>query len=124
MTTVVRGNIYVYRCRWIDPPHDKIALCICDKRNWFLWFNSKAAFHGQGQLPITPLDHPAAIAKDCFLDLSSVKGSSQEEIAEAVEKNRGHISDDLKKKIIAMLEKPIPVLVEVHRTVIMESVKS
>lgn len=111
--TVPIKHVCVYFCRWIKNPHDKIALCICDKKNFFFWFNSEAAFHGQGQLPISAGEH-GAITKDCFLDLSGVKGISETELASA--KDRGPISDALSARIIQMLKDPIDTLSEVHKT--------
>ena len=120
MTTLVRGNVYVYHCVWINPPHDKIAICICNVRNWFLWFNTNAAFHGLGQLAIVQADHPSAITRNCFLDLSAVKGSSPQELIDAAKNDRGPISAPLKEKIRLVLQTPIPLLPDLHRSVILE----
>jgi hypothetical protein len=110
--TLAAGNVYVYPCRWIQPPHDKIALCICGARNFFFWFNSKSAVHGQGQLRISEKEH-SAITKDCYLDLSGVKGISDVELRDI--QDRGAISEALRTRILAELANPIGPLVEAHR---------
>ena len=120
MTVLVRGNVYVYHCRWIIPPHDKIAICVCNNRNWVLWFNTKAAFHGLGQLAVGKADHPNAITRDCFLDLSAVKGSSPQELIDAAKNDRGPMSATLKEKILNALQTPIPLLPDFQRSVILE----
>lgn len=105
-------NVYVYFCQWIKNPHDKIALCVCDKKVWCFWFNSEASFHGIAQLPVKVGEH-TAITKDCFLDLSEIKGLSDIELQSA--KDRGPVSDALKKRIIEMLKQPIKTLPQGQR---------
>lgn len=109
---LIAGNIYVYYCAWLDPPHDKIGLCICDQRNWVFWFNSEARFHGIAQLPIAARSH-AAIPKDCFLDLAGVKVLSAAEIA--VAEDKGPINEALRSLIKGALGSPIKRLPELHR---------
>lgn len=111
---VFKKNVYVYYCNWIKPPHKKIAICICDLKYWVFWFNSKAVFHNIGQLACDASDHPAALSKSCFLDLSSVKAMSQQEIASAID--RGPISDHFRKKILTALSAPNPKLPPVHKS--------
>jgi hypothetical protein len=120
MSLVATKHVYVYLCRWIKNPHDKIALCICDQRNFFFWFNSTAAFHGEGQLAIKSGEH-AAITKDCFLDLSGVKGISPQEIKTVA--NRGPISPALSKRIVTALSTPIPPLPDAHRQLAITNLK-
>jgi hypothetical protein len=116
--TLLVGNVYVYFCRWINPPHDKIALCICASPPLFFWFNSKAAFHGQDQLRVAAREH-AAITRDCYLDLSGVKGISDLELRDR--KDRGTISDVFRARILAALTQPIKLLPEVHRKLALAS---
>ena len=105
-------NVSVYFCRWIDKPHDKIALCFCDQRNFLFWFNSEAAYHGIAQMQVAAGEAPA-ITKDCFLDLSGAKGISEAEIAAA--NHRGPISDAFAARISAILSEPVATLPESHR---------
>jgi hypothetical protein len=116
--TIQNKHVYVYPCRWIHPPHDKIALCICDRRSFFFWFNSNAAFHGIGQMVIGATEHPA-ITKACFLDLSSVKGASAPELAAA--QDRGPISPALAMRILTELANPISTLPEFHRQLALQN---
>lgn len=111
--TLQCGNIYIYRCTWIDDPHDKIALCICDQKSWFFWFNSDARFHGQGQLHVSVNEHPKALTKNCYLDLSSVKAASPRDLKAA--KDCGQITLAFRTKVLAVLANPIPLLPDVQR---------
>ena len=106
------ARVYVYFCRWIRTPHDKIALCICDQKGWFFWFNSEPAFHGHGQLAISVGEHPA-ITQACFLDLSGLRAATDEELGPDTE--RDLISSSLRKRILGALAAPIKLLPEVHR---------
>lgn len=110
--TLTIGNIYVIHCSWIKPPKPKICLCICDKRNWFFWFNTDRRFHGIGQLPIAANAH-RQITHDCFLDLSGVKFASASEVASAADK--GAINVGLRNEIKVALSSPIKRLPEAHR---------
>jgi hypothetical protein len=107
------ANVYVYFCRWVREPHDKIALCFCDKRNWVFFFNSKPKFHRIAQLEMETADHPRALTKRCFLDLSEVLLMSAPEVASALE--REPISDALLNRVIAALDQPIDTLTPMHQ---------
>ena len=117
----VCGNIYVYHCNWIKPPHDKIALCVHDNPEWVFWFNSKPKSHGQGQLTVDTVDHPTAIRYSSYLDLSGVKAVSPNEVA--VAQNRGPISAPFKAKIMAALALPIKTLPPTHLSVALNNLK-
>lgn len=110
------GFLHVYYCNWIKKPHDKIAICVCRQRRWVFWFNSDAKFHGVGQLPCTPADHPGCITKSCFLDLSGLKEMSEQEIAQA--ESRGMISDVFRARILGALGEPIRMLPQAHRELV------
>jgi hypothetical protein len=118
--TCPTAHVCVYFCNWIKPPHDKIALCICDTRNWFFWFNSKPALHGHGQLPVASGEH-SAITKDCFLDLSGLRSVSADELAKA--QMRGAISDALKARIVTALSVQIKPLPDAHRIVALNNLQ-
>jgi len=85
----VVGNTYIILCQWIQNPHDKICLCVCDKRKWFFWVNSNPRFHGIGQV-LLPANCHGAIYHDSYLDLSGIKTVSLQE--EATARDRGQIS--------------------------------
>ena len=113
-SSLIANNIYVYYCGWIKPPHDKIALCICDINNWAFWFNSNPAFHKDGQLSCDQSDHYRAITKQCYLDLSGLKAISSIEIRNAG--HRGPISDAFRSKIVNVLTNSPPRLLSpAHR---------
>jgi hypothetical protein len=119
--SLVAGHVYIYRCAWIEPPHDKIALCICGDRNWVFWFNSKPCFHGQGQLAVGPADCPAALTRNGYLDLSGVKAVSPSEVGAAAD--RGPISPAFRAKICAALAQPIAPLPPTHKALAIENLK-
>jgi hypothetical protein len=105
---ISNGSVSVYYNSWINPPHDKIAVCICDQRSWVFWFNSLPRQHGYGQLLCDPSDHPAALVRPCTLDLSSVKFISPSE--RAAVQDRGIISPAFRNKILAALANSIRTL--------------
>jgi hypothetical protein len=107
------SNVYVYFCRWVKDPHDKIALYFCNQKNWVFFFNSNPRFHGIAQLEMEPADHPRALTKRCFLDLSQVLAMSPPEVANA--SDRDPVSDALLDRVIAALEQPINTLSPVHQ---------
>ncbi|HEV2628045.1 MAG TPA: hypothetical protein VGV41_05320 [Pseudolabrys sp.] len=116
--TLKNKKVCIYLCQWIKNPHDKIALCVCDKQSFLFWFNSSAAFHGHGQLAIAAGEHPA-ITKGCYLDLSGIKGISSSEATAA--RDRGPISDALKARVLAALANPIATLPEAHRNLALQN---
>jgi len=113
--SLICGHIYVYHCNWINPPHDKLAICIQASPEWVFWFNSRPRPHGQGQLQIDVTDHPAAIKYPCFLDLAQVKAMSPREAQLA--QDRGAISSVFRAKVITALGMPITLLSPAHQAV-------
>jgi hypothetical protein len=111
------GDILVYRCGWINPPHDKIAICIQAQPAWVFWFNTNAQFHGYGQLLCDPTDHPAALTRQCYLDLSGLKVMQPSEIAAAL--SRGVASPAFRAKIKAALQNPIKTLPDSDRLLVL-----
>lgn len=107
------GYVYVYYCAWIKPPHPKIALCICNQLRWVFWFNSDARFHGIGQLACVQTDHPRALTKSCYLDLSGLKQMSETEVSRA--DDRGPLNDVLRGRVLAALAAPIKTLSDPNR---------
>lgn len=111
--TLACGRAYRYWCRWIDPPHHKRGICICDSRSWFFWFNTDAAFHGVAQMAVTQVEFPAALTKDCFLDLSELLCASPQELAG--KDDYGPIPDPLRQRILQALSTPIRTLADANR---------
>lgn len=99
------GHVYVIHTTLTRPPKEKIAICICDKRNLFFWVNTNQRAHGIGQLPLVASDHHA-LSHDCFLDCSRVTTFSEHELGDA--KHRGPVSEDLARRIVAFLQKEPP----------------
>lgn len=106
------GHIYWITFGFIQPPHEKISICICPEQPLFFWINTKPKYHGIGQLSV-----PAAICPslkyDSVLDLSGVKTGSPADLASA--RSDGPISADLKALLIAELSNPIRLLPDGHR---------
>jgi hypothetical protein len=120
MGSVERGHVYVVFTTLTKPePKEKIVLCVCEVNNLFVWFNTEAQRHGCGQLKCTLGDHPAALTRDCYLDLSRVTTFRPTEIANA--KPRGPISDDLKKKVCSVVEAGIPTLLPLYAKLILKN---
>jgi hypothetical protein len=108
MASVEVGRVYVVFTTLTKPnPKEKIVVCICDKDNLFVWFNTGAQRHGVGQLKCTRADH-SALTHDCYLDLSRVTTFRPEEILKA--QPRDPISKALKKRICTMVEAGITTL--------------
>jgi len=117
---LVPGEIYVYFCFWIIPPHKKIALYICEENDFVFWFNSEPRFHKIGQLVVADGAH-TAINKDCYLDLSGVKKMDPNEIPKA--KSRGPVKGKLRKDILGMLENEIITLPDIHKKMAIAALK-
>ena len=107
------GHVYYINCSYIEPPHEKISLCICPIRHWFFWINSEPRFHGIAQIAVRPADHPSAIVKPCYLDLSSIKTFGQSDLASA--RDTGVLSGSLRGTVVAALRSPIKNLPDIHR---------
>ncbi len=99
------GHIYVIDTVLARPPKEKITLCICAKDNLFFWINTKPAYHGDGQFPLTKNDHHY-LTHDCFLDCSRATTFPPNELNSA--KHIGLISSELAGRIIAFLENTPP----------------
>jgi len=112
------GNVYVYFCKWLPTPHDKIALCVSEKASWFFWFNSVASTHGHGQLRIAAKEHPAC-PRTCFLDMSGIQRAPAEALQDA--KDRGAISDPLRARILAALQQKIATLPDLQRLTVLRN---
>ena len=83
-------------------PKDKITLCLCvDPTSLFFWINTEARYDGDGQMPLSAADHPAALRHDCFLDCHRVTTFPQRELDAA--QHRGPISADLAFRIARFL---------------------
>lgn len=101
------GHIYIVRTALTKPvPKDKIVLCICPVDNFFVWINTNAATHGIGQFPLARPDHPAALTRNCYLDLSRVTTFPPRELVGAQE--RHCISKDLATRILAHVDADPP----------------
>jgi hypothetical protein len=114
------GYVYVIYCSWIDPPHDKISLCIDDKNNWFFWFNSLPKTHGIGQVD-APNGCHGAIVKDCFLDISGVKTFSPIDLTTA--RDRGPLIEPFKTTARDALIAGVKLLPQVHRDLALAALK-
>jgi hypothetical protein len=120
--TLKVANVYVYRCRWIREPHNKIALCFCNQKNWVFFFNSKPVFHGIAQLEVQKEEHPKALTKTCFLDLFEVLSMAAPDIASA--QDREPISSALLDRIIAVLEEPVETLAPANQELALNNLRN
>lgn len=106
------GNLYYIWCSFIDPPHEKISICICDERPLFFWVNSAMRHHGIAQVEIQA-GETAGIVAPSYADLSSVKTASPNDLRMA--RDYGQISEQLRQRLFAALSVPIASLPEAHR---------
>jgi hypothetical protein len=95
------GHIYVIDTSLAKPQKEKITLCICAADNLFFWINTKAARHGDGQMPLGKDDH-YYLTHDCFLDCSRVTTFPPSELANA--KHIGEISKEFASRIVDFLK--------------------
>lgn len=94
-------------------PHDKLALCFCAQKNWCFWFNSDPRFHGIAQLQVAQSEHPNALSKDCYLDLSSVKAIGESDLQKAT--SLGPVPEPLLQRIVNELSNSIDMLPDEQR---------
>jgi hypothetical protein len=118
--TFQNGYVYVIYCSWINPPHDKISLCIDEKNNWFFWFNSNKKVHDIGQVP-APNGCHGSIVKECFLDISSVKTFSPNDLATA--RDRGPLNDPFKTTVRDALTAGVKLLPPLHSNLALAALK-
>lgn len=98
-------------------PKNKIVVCVEASKPLFVWFNSNAALHGQGQLACSPADHPA-LSHHCFLDLSRVTTFLPNEVQAA--QPRALLSPQLMARICDMVRAGIDVLPERYAKAILD----
>lgn len=99
------GHLYIVTTTLVDPPKDKLVICVCAERNWFVWINTLPRYHGVAQLPLRENDHPA-LARDCHLDCSRITTFRDVELQQA--RDRGPISTVLANSIVEFLGNSAP----------------
>lgn len=110
------GNLYYIRCSFIVPPHEKISICMCDQKPYFIWVSTKAKFHGIAQVCL-PAGITSGILHDSFADLSDLKMASPNDLKTA--RDFGPISDQARDLILAEYQNPIKMLPEDRRKMIL-----
>jgi hypothetical protein len=106
------GHLYWITFGFIQPPHEKISLCICSERPLFFWINSNPKPHGIGQLQVSVQLCPI-LRYDSVLDLSGAKTGAEADLNTA--RHAGPISGDLRALVIGELSNPIRLLPDAHR---------
>ena len=114
------GHIYWITFGFIQPPHEKISLCVCPDRPLFFWISSKAKSHGIGQVGVSA-QICSTLKYDSYLDLSGVKTGSEADLASA--RHVGPISEDLKRLIVASLNIPIKLLPDAYRLLALANIR-
>lgn len=109
---LVVGNLYYIWCSFIQPPHEKISICICDERPLFFWVNTAARHHQIAQIPIAA-GETGGIVSDCFIDGSSVKTASPIDLGTA--RDMGPLARVVCDRLLLALSNPIASLPENHR---------
>jgi hypothetical protein len=106
------GNLYYIYCSFINPPHEKICLCVCAQSPYFFWVNSHPRVHGIAQVALaTGISN--GINHDSYADLSGVKTAAPHDLARA--RDFGPMSQDALALIKAGLQQPNRMLPEAHR---------
>ena len=108
----VAGHIYWITFGFIQPPHEKISLCICPVRPLFFWINSNPKPHGIGQLDVSVHLCPI-LAYDSVMDLSGAKTGPEADMKTA--RPAGPITGGLRALVVAELSNPIRLLPDAHR---------
>lgn len=122
MASLKIGHVYVVHTTLTKPhPKDKITICVSVADNLFVWFTSKPARHGHGQVPCAKGDHEA-LSRDCFLDLSRVTRFSPAELETT--QHRGPISDGLRDRILQALEHGVKTLPPKHARIIQQALST
>lgn len=106
------GHIYWITFHYIEPPHEKISLCVCPERPFFFWINTRPKSHGIGQLALTP--HQCdQLSHDSFLDLSGFKTGTELDFGTA--RYGAPMSDGMRAEVLHALSQPIRLLPDSHR---------
>jgi len=106
------GNLYYIRCPYINPPHEKICICVCAERPLFFWVNSNPRIHGIAQVPLAA-NITNGILHDSHADLSGVKTAAPFDLDRA--RDFGPISEAALALIKAALQQSNRMLPEAHR---------
>lgn len=119
MASLRVGHVYVIHTTLTRPePKDKITVCVSAGDGYFVWFNSEPPHHGVGQLPCGESDHNA-LSKECFLDLSRITFFGEAEVSTA--RDRGPVSDELRDRILAVIDAGIETLPPRHAQILRDA---
>lgn len=115
---LVAGNLYYIWCSFIEPPHEKISICVCPTSPYFFWVSSQPRSHGIGQV-LLPAGITNGIDHDSYADLSTFKMASQKDVLRA--RDFGPIEAAAKALILATLNNPIETLAEKYRLLALQN---
>lgn len=102
---MILGHVYrVYTCL-TNPPKEKIAICVCPETNRFIWINTLARIHGQGQFPLNAGDH-SCITHACFANFGQLATFQSGELESAID--HGLIASNLVTRMIIFLNAAPP----------------
>jgi hypothetical protein len=106
------GHIYWITFHYIQPPHEKISVCVCPDRPLFFWINTNPKPHGVGQLLVQPGDCDQ-LRHESYIDLSGLKTGSEFDLNSA--RYGAPLSERMRAALLSALAQPIPLLPDVHR---------
>lgn len=106
------GGIYYIWCSYLEPPKEKICICICGETPYFFWVNTDPRPHGIAQIPLRA-GISNGIMHDSHADLSDLKRASERDLARA--RDHGIMSDEMRALIVSGLQQPIRTLAEHYR---------
>ena len=119
---MILGHLYVVSTTLTRPPKDKLAICVCNERNLFVWINTNPRPHGVGQFKIDGNSH-GALNHESHLDCSRLTTFLPAELHAA--QDRGPISPELASAIVEWLEAERPItLTDGHYKLLLDNLRA
>lgn len=111
---MIAGRVYRIHTTLVDPPKEKIVLCV---GTLFLWFNTDPR-RRPAQLPVKPGEAPG-ISRNCYLDCGRVTVFPPLELATA--KDQGACMPQFLLRVIDEIKNRATTLATLHRRQIAET---
>lgn len=114
---MITGNVYRIRTTLVDPPKEKIVLCVGG--GLFIWFNTDPR-RMPGQLKVTSAEVPG-ITRDCYLNCGRVTVFPQRELDRA--QDQGACSREFLLRVIDEVENRATTLAPRYRTQVVQALR-
>lgn len=98
------GEVYLINCTYINPPKDKFAICVCEKKPLLFFINSKPRkyFHPDSQLLAKTTDFPF-LKYDSYINTADIV-TCVVPITCTVKKQFGNIPSNIRGEIKKAVE--------------------